>query len=143
MVGYRAQSTDCRLMPGAADTLGALAQMGVRQVLVSASRQDDLERQVRAHGLDGAFKAVLGMTDDLGGGKAGLAEGYIRAHGLDPDEVVFVGDTVHDWQTARSVGCRCVLITGGHQSRERLEATGAPVLDDVRALPAFLAAGEV
>ena len=142
MTAYRAHEADCGLMPGARDTLRVLDEMGAAQVLASASRQDDLERQVRVHGLDGAFKAVLGMTDDLGGGKAGLAEGYIRAHGLDPDEVVFVGDTVHDWQTARSVGCRCVLIAGGHQSRERLAATGTPVLDDIRELPAFLAVRE-
>ena len=85
------------------------------------------------------FQAVLGMSDDLGGGKSGLAAGYIRAHGLEPSQVLFVGDTVHDWQTAQSVGCPCVLIAGGHQSKARLEATGAAVLDSIAELPAYLA----
>ena len=138
MSDYRAHESGCPLMEGARETLRALDGMGVTQVLASASRQDDLERQVSARGLDGVFQAVLGMTDDLGGGKSGLAESYIRAHDLDPEEVVFVGDTIHDWETARSVGCRCVLIAGGHQSRERLAATGAAVLGSINELPGYL-----
>ena len=140
MSDYRAHEAGCGLVPGAAETLRALDTMGVAQVLASASRQDDLERQVRAHGLEGMFRAVLGMADDLGGGKSGLAAGYMRQNSLDPSRVVFVGDTVHDWQTAQSVGCRCVLIAGGHQSKVRLETTSAVVLDSIAALPGWLSA---
>ncbi len=142
MSDYRAHESGCSLMEGARETLRALDGMGVRQVLASASRQDDLERQVSARGLDGAFQVVLGMSDQLGGGKSGLAAGYIRENGLVPEDVFFVGDTVHDWETARSVGCRCVLIAGGHQSRARLEATGAVVMGSMKELPGYLAARE-
>ena len=140
MSDYRAHEAGCGLMLHARETLMALDAMSIAQVLASASRQDDLERQVLARGLDGMFQAVLGMSDDLGGGKSGLAAGYIRRNGLEPSQVVFVGDTVHDWETAQSVGCRCVLIAGGHQSRARLEATGAAVLESIEALPGWVAA---
>ena len=138
MSDYRAHEPDCSLVPGAWKTLKALNNMGARQILASASRQDDLERQVRAHGLDGAFSAVLGMSDDLGGGKAGLAAGYMRREGIEPADALFVGDTVHDFEVAQSIGCRCVLIAGGHQSVERLEATGTAVLDSIADLPGYL-----
>ena len=138
MSDYRAHEKDCPLMPGARETLVALNAMGIRQILASASRQDDLERQVHAHGLDGAFSAVLGMSDDLGGGKAGLAAGYMRWVGIAPEDALFVGDTVHDFEVAQSIGCRCVLIAGGHQSVDRLKATGAAVLDSIAELPGYL-----
>ncbi len=138
MSDYRAHEPDCPLMPGAKETLAVLSAIGVRQILASASRQDDLERQVHAHGLDGAFSAVLGMSDDLGGGKAGLAAGYMRREGIEPEDALFVGDTVHDFEVAQSVGCRCVLIAGGHQSLERLRGTGAAVLDSIGELPSYL-----
>ncbi len=141
MTGYRAASRSCGLVAGARETLAALDRMGVRQVLASASRQDDLERQVAEQGVQGAFSAVLGMADQFGGGKAGLAAGYLRREGADPADVLFVGDTVHDLEVARQVGCRCVLIAGGHQSRSRLEAAGAAVLEHIRQLPAYLAGG--
>ena len=82
------------------------------------------------------------MSDDLGGGKAGLAAGYMRRKGIDPEEALFVGDTVHDFEVAQSIGCRCVLIAGGHQSVERLAATGTAVLDSLAELPDFLKALE-
>ncbi len=138
MRGYRRRSAGCALMAGAAEVLDALDALGAVQVLVSASRQDDLERQVAERGLTGRFRAVLGMADDLGQGKAGLAAGYLAENGIDPAEAVFIGDTVHDWEQARQLGCRCVLIANGHQSRARLAATGAAVLEDIRRLPAFL-----
>ena len=141
MTDYRISSRRCGLMPGAAEVLAALDGMGAAQILASASRQDDLERQIAERGLTGKFRAVLGMADQLGGGKAGLAAGYLHRNGIDPADALFVGDTVHDWQTAASVGGRCVLIAAGHQSRARLAATGAAVLDDIRELPAFFAAG--
>lgn len=134
MSDYRASSKGCGLMPGAAETLDALNAMGAAQVLASASRQDDLERQVAERGLSGKFRAILGVSDQLGGGKAGLAAGYLRRNGIDPADALFVGDTVHDWETAASIGSPCVLIAAGHQSMERLAATGAVVLDDVRQL---------
>ncbi len=142
MSDYRAHEKDCPLVAGARETLKALNAMGLRQILASASRQDDLERQVHAHGLDRAFSAVLGMSDDLGGGKAGLAAGYMRREGIAPEDALFVGDTVHDFEVAQSVGCRCVLIAGGHQSIERLAATGAAVLDSISELPGYLKALE-
>ena len=138
MRGYRLRSAECKLMDGTAEVLDALDEMGAVQVLASASRQDDLERQVAEQGLTGRFRAVLGMSDDLGAGKAGLAARYLAENGIDPAEVVFVGDTVHDWEQARELGCACVLIANGHQSRERLAATGAPVLDRLRRLPDYL-----
>lgn len=140
MSDYRASSAQCGLMPGAAKTLDALEVLGAVHVLASASRQDDLERQVVERGMTGRFRAVLGMADQLGGGKAGLAAGYLHRNGIDPADTLFVGDTVHDWQTAASVGSRCVLISAGHQSRARLEATGGQVLDDISELPALFAA---
>ena len=138
MTGYRAASGACPLMDGAAETLGELDRMGAVQILASASRQDDLERQVAERGLAGRFSAVLGMSDQLGGGKAGLAARYLAENGVDPADVVFVGDSVHDWEQARELGCKCVLIAAGHQSKARLAATGAAVLDDIRRLPGWL-----
>lgn len=139
MAGYREASRACGLVPGALETLSALDDMGAVQVLASASRLDDLQRQLMEQGLTGRFAAVLGMGDDLGGGKAGLAAAYLAEKGVDARDVWFVGDTLHDLEVARSIGCRCVLLSSGHQSRHRLESAAVPMLDTVRELPAFLA----
>jgi len=43
--------------------------------------------------------------------------------------MVLIGDTVHDFEVATELGCKCVLIANGHQSCEILQSTGVLVLD--------------
>ena len=49
-----------------------------------------------------------------------------------------VGDTDHDAEVAAAIGATCVLYTGGHQSRARLEKASSYVIDDLAQLPALL-----
>ena len=36
------------------------------------------------------------------------------------NEIVFVGDTVHDMEIAGSIGCDCIIVDNGHQHVEGL-----------------------
>ena len=45
-----------------------------------------------------------------------------------------IGDTVHDYEVAQSMGTDCFLISQGHHSLQRLNKTGAKIfnsLDDL------------
>ena len=42
-------------------------------------------------------------------------------------ELFFIGDTLHDVEVARALGAKCILVDGGHQTAERLAASGTPV----------------
>jgi phosphoglycolate phosphatase len=53
---------------------------------------------------------------------------------LDARELVLIGDTIHDYEVAAELGCQCILIANGHQSREILEATDAWVIDHLNQL---------
>ena len=131
MEDYAQAARACTLRAGAAETINALHAMGCTQVIASASEQSDLDRQLAEQGLEGRFEAVLGISDRLGGGKAGLAQRYLESHGIAVENAVFIGDTLHDFEVAQSIGCACILLTGGHQSRKKLLTAGAQVLDDL------------
>ena len=49
-----------------------------------------------------------------------------------------IGDTDHDAEVAAAIGAVCVLYTGGHQSRARLEKASSHVIDDLAQLPGLL-----
>ncbi len=121
---------DCGLRPGAIEALERLKGAGCAQLIVSASQRGALARQVESRGLTGYFKAVLGIGDILAVTKEGVAKEYLEKNGIKGEDAVFIGDTGHDWQVARAIGCRCVLMEGGHESRRRLERTGAVVASD-------------
>jgi len=126
---YAAGYKSCPLRAGVEEMLGRVQSLGVPQTLLSASEQSRLNEQTTYFGVTGYFTELLGLSDDFAISKVERAKAYLKANDYDPDEVVFIGDTDHDFEAASAVGCRCVLMTGGHQSRARLEACGVPVVD--------------
>ncbi len=48
-----------------------------------------------------------------------------------------IGDTIHDFEVAEEAGIGCILVAGGHQSKERLESTGTQVIGNLTELIRF------
>lgn len=127
--GYTAHFDECALRPDAAETVRRFHLAGYRQVIISASQVDQLREQVaRFPALDGMFDEILGLGDVYAASKVSLARDYLARSGMIPADAVFLGDTSHDAEVASAIGCRCLLISGGHQLDEALAATGAQVL---------------
>jgi HAD superfamily hydrolase (TIGR01509 family) len=123
-------------LPGTADLLRACADRGLAVVLVTSGAGSDLEWMLPALG---ARDAVTGATtsDDVEDGKPepdplGTA---IRAHGLDPQRTVVVGDAVWDVEAARKADLPVIGLTSGGISAGELTEAGA---DAVYADPAEL-----
>ncbi|MBQ2770603.1 MAG: HAD family hydrolase [Clostridia bacterium] len=135
---YLAAYPDCSLRPHAVETATALKGRGIRQGILSATGQDRLRLQVAHFGLSETFDPILGTGDDLAHGKVEVARDFLAGSGYDPGQVVFVGDTDHDLEVANSIGCACILLTGGHHNCDRLAKLGVPVLEDVRQLEEYL-----
>ena len=127
--GYVAQFDEVPLAPHVAETVRRFKAAGFRQVIISASQVDQLRAQVkRFPALAGMFDEVLGLGDVYAVSKVDLAKDYLRRSGVNPAQAMFLGDTDHDAQVARAIGCPCCLIAGGHQEEATLRSTGARVL---------------
>lgn len=129
---YASRLQESALFPDALPVLAALEESGVRQVVISATEHDLLQRQIAAYGLSGRFSDVLGSENNLGKSKVAVARDWLQTQQADPRRTLFVGDTTHDFETAQAIGCDCVMVCRGHNSCERLEATGCPVFRDLR-----------
>ena len=138
MAMYNPGSAACVPMSDTVATLEAVRGMGIQQVVLSATRQDTLHQQVAARGLTGYFDELLGMGDIYGKSKVQAGRDWMARTGIDPACAVMIGDTLHDAEVAAAMGARCILVTTGHQSRRRLEATGCPVADSLREILALL-----
>ena len=102
------------------------------------SGSDYLIEQVAARGLQGYFTELLGLADIYGVSKVQVGKQWLAQSGISPAACVMVGDTQHDAEVAKALGTKCVLYTGGHQSRARLEAVCPNVIDDLAQLPQLL-----
>jgi len=74
---------------------------------------------------------VLGIDNQYASGKTALGMAWVNKMDHSPEEVVMVGDTIHDSEVAEAMGIDCVLVENGHVSRERLETTGRIVVSNL------------
>ena len=135
---YHPAAESCALQQGAVQALQQLQNAGVTQVLLSASLQSNLEMQLARYPIRPYFERLLGIGDIYAESKLQLARSFVASCNTPADQILFVGDSVHDYEVAASCGCGAVLFTGGHQPRSLLAATGSPVIDRLEELPLFL-----
>ena len=119
------------LFTNAESTVKNLFESGVKQAVISATGHERLLTQISRFGIEKYFDAVLGTENELGKGKTEVAKAWLRKSKADPERTVFVGDTLHDLETARAIGCDCIFIARGHNSKERLISSGCRVLSDI------------
>jgi phosphoglycolate phosphatase len=134
IAGYEARRRECNLQPGARATLAALQQAGVTQSILSAYREATLKEIVAHFGLTPHFIRLTGLDNIYAHSKAELGRAWVAELALPGDEILMVGDTLHDLEVAREMGVDCVLVAGGHQSAERLRRQTDRVLIDLNAL---------
>ena len=119
------------LFADATAALDAFALAGCRQAVLSASQLTMLRQQLSQTGILNRFDAVLGLSHIYATSKEDVGRDYIAGAGVEPKRCVMLGDTLHDAEVAEALGCRCVLIARGHQSRAALLTAGAPVCDSL------------
>lgn len=129
---------ECDLFSEAENVLRYVLSSGREQLIVSATEQESLLKQVEEFGIDHLFTEILGMSDIFARSKVQLAERWMEENGVNPEEVLFIGDTTHDCEVAKNIGCSCILISSGHNSKERLELTGYPVLQSITDVKSYL-----
>lgn len=114
---YLSREKNAPLCLGALEVMQFFCEKGVRQVIISASEQGMLKRQIKALGVEKYFDEIVGKNDIYASGKSGIAKEWRKNN---PGEMLFIGDTDHDLETAEAIGADCVLVACGHQSFGRL-----------------------
>ena len=135
---YSQRLYESRLREGAREVLAALGCNGIEQSLLSASNEVDLEEMVAHYGLRSHFASVAGVDNGLGEGKIERGHRHLADLNCRSDEILLIGDTLHDIEVAAALGVHCVLLPSGHQSRRRLELGECAVVDGLFAVAALL-----
>ena len=126
---YETFKYDCLLFTDVKKTISTLKENKINQSVLSAYSQDQLEEFLKHYELFENFENVVGLDNIYAAGKIENGKKLIREIDETPDEVVLIGDTLHDLEVANEIGCNCILVSRGHQSKERLIKSGAKVID--------------
>lgn len=122
----------CGLHTGAEAALGQVKEAGATQLILTASKRENLCSQMAPFAIGGYFDELLATEDIFARGKAQVGLRYVERNRI--DRGVLVGDTLHDFEVAQALGLDCLLLARGHHGRTVLAGCGAPVLDGLEEL---------
>ncbi len=122
----------CKLNDGIIDLLIKNKASGIKNVVLSASRVDILNKQLSDLGIIEYFDEILGIDNIYATSKLPIGLNFIADK--DREECVLIGDTLHDLEVAKSMGVRCILVSCGHQDKDILLANHNEVYDDIRSI---------
>jgi phosphoglycolate phosphatase len=136
--GYEDHKYDVALHEGVEGVLQKLSQEGITHSILSAYMQNTLDELVEHFGLTHMFVGIVGLDNHYAHSKVDNGIRWMEKLDMERKDILFVGDTVHDHEVAEAIGVDCALISGGHQTREALVATGAVVLESVEGVCQYL-----
>ena len=93
---------------------------------------------VNHHSLGSLFYQSLGTDNIKAEGKIDLGKRFITASDLLPEEILLVGDTIHDLQVANEIGCSVLLFSQGHNSKNQLSGFSVPIINDLMEVSQYL-----
>jgi phosphoglycolate phosphatase len=128
---YYARVGECRMQEGAQTFLEQISARGLSQSILSASRQDQLETQVSRYNIRHYFDAIHGIETIYATSKTARGQAWLEQSGMAAEEILMIGDTVHDYEVSQALGIDCCLISWGAHPPEKLIATRAPVFGDL------------
>lgn len=125
---YERRKNEIDLFDDAEKVLNYVSNLKIGQSILSAYSQKSLKDIVRKFKLNSYFSNMVGLDHIYATSKVELGIELMNKLGNGRGETLLIGDTLHDFETASEIGADCILISSGHQSREKLEQSGVNVL---------------
>ena len=124
LISFGAMHPDCENWY---DELSRIRDMGIPQIVLSASEKNILSDQLISLGIAEFFSEILGLETFHTIDKTGITQVWKSRN---PTAVpIVIGDTENDVKTAEILSCDCILKSGGHRSAASLSKHGYPVID--------------
>ena len=118
-----------RPLPGARDLLAAIAHQGWRAVLATSAGEDEREVLRGELAAEDLVCAVTSSADaERGKPSPDIVSSALECIHTQPEQAVFLGDTVWDVEAGRRAGVPTAAVLSGGIGREALEDAGAAAI---------------
>jgi len=131
---YEERKFEQTLYPDSKYVLDEISKMGISQSVLSAYSQHTLEKLIEHFGLIKYFVRLIGLDNIYAASKLENGIKWMKELGYGKGDVLLVGDTIHDCEVANEIGADPVLLSVGHQSKEKLETCGVPMINSLSEL---------
>lgn len=104
----------------AIDVLMTNKKNGIDQFILTAGHKESVSKLLEHFVIKDFFIEIEGLDNHRAESKVERGKKLIEKNLINKEETVLVGDTIHDFEVANELGVDCILISNGHQSKERL-----------------------
>ena len=103
---------------------------GLDNSILSAADQETLDIQVDKYELRPYFKNIFGLKNKAGGSKKERGFDLLKKlESVPKEQILYVGDTLHDLEVANALGVESVLVTHGHNCPDVIKKSHNQVLE--------------
>ena len=135
---YESKKLSCSLFDNAIDVLSGIQKQGIGQSVLSAYLHDNLVGILEHYKLTVYFDNIIGLDNIYAGSKTHLGLSLVEKLNIPKDQILFIGDTLHDAEVAEAMGVKSILIANGHQEKNKLLINDNFVLENLNQLRSFL-----
>lgn len=135
---YTSRMYEPALHSNALKILEMVRQKNITQSILSASKLQLLEPLMDHHRIRSYFTRIIGLDNHYAHSKLAIGKEWIEELGYDNHEVLFIGDTFHDFDVGKGMGVDTVLISHGHTNHAHLLKAGVPVFKSFSDLGSWL-----
>lgn len=116
------------LCKGIKELVTTLTSKGYTCSILSSSKRDMIQQFLLQHDFASYFTFVHSELNLFGKDKALVS--LMSQHEFKPEETVYVGDEVRDYEACAKIGLDCISATWGLNSRKALEGAGSKYVVD-------------
>jgi phosphoglycolate phosphatase len=128
---YEERKNSCSLFGDTIEVLDYIHKANIPQSILSAYPRQTLLEIVRIMKIESFFSFIYGLGHIYATGKIELGLQLIKEIGTE-GKVLFIGDTVHDFEVSEKINADCILVANGHQAKYKLQQTNAVVIDQLK-----------
>lgn len=128
---YARRADETHLATGAYELLQRLKSDGAHQYIITANHIDETTEIAERLGILPFIDKISGAEDSFADSKINRAKELFDSLNIDRNDAIFIGDTIHDLETANELGIDCILVTYGHQGKKLLESYNACTCSDL------------
>lgn len=122
------------LFPVVKNLLNQFQSRGFYQSILSAMEHESLLMSLENLDIIDFFDEISGINDHYAHSKLDIGKDLLEKMNFHSNEIILIGDTLHDLEVANELGLDCLLIANGHQSKKRLLEKSSFVVDDLSEL---------
>lgn len=128
---YHQALSQAKLFSDVMQVLEFISSKGISQSVLSAMEHESLVKSLIDRKIFPFFEEVSGINNHYAHSKLEIGRQLIDKINLPHNQLLMIGDSLHDLEVSDQLGIDCLLVSRGHQSKERLMAKTPNVFDEL------------